>query len=843
MNGFHRCTSLVVSVFLVSSLLAGLTFSQEDEDVLELEAFIVEESMLENSGSLLPTDSGVSGVFFNDMNVLDIPRSVTVITPGAMTQFQIKDLDDLSRVGSGTQTINFYGVPGVPVLRGVEAGVTFNGILRAHNRNEMPISFGSLESINLVKGPAPANMTPAQIGGIVDFIPKSPYFDRFRGSIKLEVGSYDHYNAQVDVGGPFLAWGKPTAYRISLTAQEAESYYDNVGNDFVSLYGSFKSKLSQNVRIYGGFEFFDFSSNENAGWNRPTQNLIDNGAYVIGEPINIVDAGYGGNANRALIGANTALIVPRSIVDAALSQGKITQAMVDAMNDSSEIAAAYTGELAPLAGNPNIDGYQYTQDYFDAGGIVFTQKIDGSTVLSDPSDYADSTDFLGFFDVSIDTDSGIRHTWKNYIEHLQTEKRSSYGYAIETEQIVLESRWTVDWRISDSWRSEFGASLRYTDAMMLQDYFAEPFSRRDISQSSIDPNTVVPAGPQRGPDGKNFWSPDGGANVTSELLQSATFAVLDWTPHEMFSTYFSGRAEYADFDVALPGEVDQAGPSLPGTLAAGSGEKSHIGWSVSPVFSPFRQVRIYGAYQETTALDPTQGGPIFGEDNFAKARLTEGGIKVGLMDGRVYFTAAYFEWEQNRYNDRDRRSEPLEGEGVELELTWQINERLTLIASFDQIEVRRNAPLGFRTIPMDEQAWALYGGELNSIYGGYSFATGGPGSFSAPANNPEMEYPGFPERTFKLFAIYDIGAGFGVSGGPVWQDAFWLNFDRTIQLPEALIWNFNTYYRSKRFEMMLSVENAFDEEYFSGAEPLFGANAVVTQAPTAACRLSLTYLF
>ena len=48
-----------------------------------------------------------------------------------------------------------------------------------------------------------AGRQPTQGGGYVNFLPKSPYYDKFRGSVRTTIGSYDYFNTQVDIGGPF----------------------------------------------------------------------------------------------------------------------------------------------------------------------------------------------------------------------------------------------------------------------------------------------------------------------------------------------------------------------------------------------------------------------------------------------------------------------------------------------------------------------------------------------------------------------------------------------------------------------------------------------------------------
>jgi iron complex outermembrane recepter protein len=140
--------------------------------ITELEKFIVTESAAAAAGGLMPTSRASDSVFGSAKSVLDIPRSVTVLTPELMQKLGVRNFDDVARVIPGGERPNFYGVPGTPFIRGDFAGTFFNGMQRAFQRNEMPTSFGSLEGMDIVRGPAPGNYGPTQGGGLHQLSPK-----------------------------------------------------------------------------------------------------------------------------------------------------------------------------------------------------------------------------------------------------------------------------------------------------------------------------------------------------------------------------------------------------------------------------------------------------------------------------------------------------------------------------------------------------------------------------------------------------------------------------------------------------------------------------------------------
>jgi len=463
-----------------------------------------------------------------------------------------------------------------------------------------------------------------------------------------------------------------------------------------------------------------------------------------------------------------------------------------------------------------------------------------------------------FFDLDYTLESEAKIVNKVFIEAMETDKLSSYGYSFRSEQFIFDDRLSFinKAEINDviSINYEAGVQLRYSEATQLQDFFTEPFARRDITSANINPNTVILSGAQTDPliDGRNYWagggfaSGPGGAGVESELVQAATFlsAAVDFG--EVFTVIGSARFEQADFEAVVPD-----GPPVDGPTTSNDGNLDYFNWSINPVIKLSPEASIYGVYQEATTYNPTQGGAILGESNFGEGELMEVGVKTALIEGKLYAGLAYYEWEQSSFNDREAVSNQFEAEGVELELTWQVTDSITVITSYGDREIVRVNPLGFRTMPWgladptgannDEIGVALEAAGLlnqfSSAFGGFTPEGGSPGG------RTELEVPGAPQTTFKGFVAVDLPSGFSVSGGFVWQDEYWHNYDQTILIDAATIWNLNVGYETGNWSALLSIENLFDEEYFLGAEPEFGANTLITKAPGTEARLTLTYTF
>ena len=768
-----------ISLSTLLALTVSLTNLQgQDSGIPELESFIADESASALLNTVMPTEREISGLFSDAKSILEIPRSVTLLSPEILDQLNIKGLRDLEKVGAGTQAFNYYGVPGSPTIRGARGGTYLNGMLRAYNRNEMPLSFGSLEAIEIVKGPAPADFSPTLIGGFVNLIPKTPFFDEEKGSIELQFDNWGRKTSTADLGAPFLISGEiPAAYRLSITSQDGESYYDDLSNDYTSVYGSIKFRPKKGVSVFMGGEYFDYKSNENPGWNRPTQQLVDTGAYVIGEPQDITSGIWRGTAARREISADPRLAIERSVAE----------------------------ELVPKFGNledmefitdsDGVEKYVYTSDYFANGGSAVTRQLEGNVVLTDPSDFADSTDTVLFADIVLDSNPERTVTIKGIAEFLETEKNSSYGYAFASEQTLFGAKMYVTERgLIPNTSFSYGIGTRFHDATQLQDYWDEPFSRRDITEDEISANTILLSGAQFPIGGNNQWGLFGvGGNSESELMQLSTFIngqskLMD----DKLSLLGSVRFEYADFDIKVPSEVDGLSAETRANYASnGSDSTDYLNWNLGFNYEVAEGIYLYGNYQEGTSMDPSQGGALVGEANFAENEMSEAGIKSSFIDGSLFTSVAFYNWEQSAFNGRAGSSEPLEGEGFEFEATWIVSDSLKFIGSFTSQEVKRKTPLGFRTIPFSEQDWAMYGGELNDPFGnaGFDGRDRYDRNFGTPPANPNLVFPGPPEEIIKLFGIYDFQNGFEMSGGVRSQEEFFLDFDRQIVLPDALIWS------------------------------------------------------
>lgn len=836
-----------------------------ETQVHDLDAFIVEQSAMLQPESLSPLSARVTTLFGENLDVMGSPRAVSIITPEIQALLGIEDYDTLPRFGAGTQRKNYFGLAGSAFLRGARAGTYFNGMLRAYQRNQMPMSFGSLEGLQMIKGPAPANLSPTLVGGFVVQQPKQPFYDRARSEIQLQVGSENHRRLQWDAGAPFLLGEKPAAFRVSTTFNRADRYYDRIQHDFESFYGAMKVRLSNQLEIFFGGEYYNFRSSEIPGYNRPTQDLIDNRNYIIGEAPDIRSSQWGGNTVRSLLEYPYTIVVDPGLqalaIPGDIARERIPENLRGEMiylgdeagrsqvyrlrpadqipgfvygNDPDRLNTLMSNAQAALDQiDPGLqDAYLYTPDYFAAGGNVLTDTISRRNILADERDRVDSEDFILFADLDGRIDSERSWRLRFFSEGLKTEKSSTYGFAMNTRQFLANT--SLEWhqRLPDHSTSfTAGIDLRGSYAKMLQDFDAEPFSRRDLTKP-ITGNSVVLTGPQRGPDGLNYWSTFGTASQVSQLYQTAVFLSARSELRSNFELFYGLRAEQARYRGKLPSELDRA-------IAEQREERRQSGkeflyqFSLNPIWKLHAQFHIYGALQYGKAVSPGDGGTIAGPSTFTDVELYEVGFKTRSEDEQFFLSLALYHWDQANFSSRDASARPIYARGLEIESSYSPREWLSFLFAFTaQRVILKTDTLGFGAVFLTEEEWALRGGILN-----------GADNRDISARNPERVMAGLPELSSHLYTVIDLPAGWSFGGGPLWCDAHWNDMGRNLRIPSSIVWNAHLGWENNRFSLRLRVDNLFDTETMVALEPIFAANTLILPGEGRSWRLSANYRF
>ena len=545
------------------ALLFGVSLSYaQKEPVEELEAFEVEEKVIDPVRLLpqMPVDS----VFGFAENLFDIPRSVSSVSAEMLQLYGITDINGLIAFVPGTFTTSFFGVAGQLEIRGAPGETYFRGIKRIENPGNYQTPIGASDRVDVVRGPATPLYGAGKIGGYVNFIPKSAraatgkYLEKPRGQFSFTFGSYDKRYASAEVGGPMSLGDKDGGYFIYLLVEDSGSYYNNVFTEQIIVQSTFTLDLNEKWRMEIGEQYQKFNSTENAGWNRVTQELVDNGTYTAGTPlINPDDPANGGDEDGLVDKTEARNVYPSfcPVICLPLSYFFVRNAAVFGLDDNGipfPFEFGSFGNTPPSGiGGPN-EALALDPD------TVFQTTIEGSQVLVDEIDWLHSDSYAFFLDMINDSNPNFTITNKLFAEWLIRSKRASYGFSQINNVFLFENRLILegntglregiflDWQITQS--------VRWYDADDGDDFRVETFDRRDLSFNGGTGRPVDRRGHALDDSSKNPWD----NRYQSEMLEIAGSIMANITIKERFQILLGGR--FSDYD------IDSF--ERPGTLAA-----------------------------------------------------------------------------------------------------------------------------------------------------------------------------------------------------------------------------------------------------------------------------------
>src|SRR5271155_2662112 len=138
---------------------------------------------------ILPTEVTSTSAYGLDLGVMDTPRNNTLLSKAQLDALNIQNPGGFSYLTSSSYSDASFGQPNVPRIRGQYADMFFNGMRDSFTLNGYgaPISFNSVDSVDIVKGPASVQAGPgAGVGGSIDLTTKMPSFTKSTLAFNVE---------------------------------------------------------------------------------------------------------------------------------------------------------------------------------------------------------------------------------------------------------------------------------------------------------------------------------------------------------------------------------------------------------------------------------------------------------------------------------------------------------------------------------------------------------------------------------------------------------------------------------------------------------------------------------
>jgi iron complex outermembrane receptor protein len=763
--------------------------------VAPLMAEDMEEVVVVGDLGSLPGEN-VKSIFGFNKSLLETPRSASTVSSEQMARFNMSDIDELVVLAPGTFTQSFFGVAGGLDVRGTPGETYFRGVRRLDNPGNYPTPIGASDRVDIVRGPASPIYGPSKIGGYLNFNPKSArvedngqFAEETVGAMSYTTGNWDKSVVTAEVGGPASLGSQEVGYYFYGEIENSGSYYENTKTDQTLLQGSFDMDLTDSTQIQFGGMYHKYEGNQIAGWNRLTQELVDNGTYVTGSPLPLDSDGDGSISHQDYLGAGLAPF--------------LFGAPNTAISSVAELEAAVGQSLTGLAlQNPG------------------TAILQGSQVAVAADDLLENEVVTLYFDIIHTTDSDWEFTNQMFYEAYENLNENAYGFAQFHDSYVFEDKLVIakEFQMDTLTAAiQISPSIRYTDFKHGDDFINEFFDRRDLTgpSTALDRRLLATRI-------NDDYSDYNVGNYTDLGL-----AVMgDFTWESGLSILLGARYDIIDMESMTPVDLQLFGG--PVDISA-SDDFEGLSWTASLSYEFGPGIIPYITASEQATVIAGQGADISPDSitsggAFDISDLVEFGIKGSLIDDTLYFAISAYTQERTDFSAQSIvTNQSTKTEGAEVEVRWVATENLVLTFGYSDIEVvnlqtvndgGRFSFLGAGDVP-GVPASALYGGVLF----GQVFSTTGIRA-------------GMPKNIYSATGTYDFQNGFAVSGSVVDVDAVFSGVSNTVKLPAYTLFNLGVVYQTENWTFNLSGKNLTDERYFRANFPnLFGGTIVLPELP------------
>jgi outer membrane receptor protein involved in Fe transport len=661
---------------------------------------------------VLPTTVTSTSAYGLDLGVMDTPRNNTLLSKAQLDALNVQNPGGFSYLTSSSYSDASFGEPNIPRIRGQYADMFFNGMRDSFTLNGYgaPISFNSVDSIDIVKGPASVQGgAGAGVGGAIDITTKMPSFAKSTEQFNLEFDSQQKRRASFDIDSPLTS---NVAARVSFTTDDSGSYYYDMYFHQQSLFAAVLTEVTPrySILVTGGVE--DTRYRENDGINRVNQGLIDNGTYLTGNPEYV--SGFGSPVDLT----GTTVLNGRIIIDEPPGTG------AHSLHAKAQIIQTFTAsDNFSIVNNTfydYMDRYNQTEDYY-------ADTAKGSYTLENKTDFKIKFP-LSF--VNNDIDAGFTYRYAHVLD--------IQNFVNEPVSIFDLSQSPNTWIFPASQQAAAGAFL-YNAAF-------------GHSQWGLP-------GRFQGPPGPDGYSVAGFLNgtVDSNLQDAAVFLEhrLQFSPQ--WSVLYGLRGDVVQLNYSDPlGGPDYGAPPGLSTLpqSASTAWYGLYNGNISVVYSPSSHVSTYLTYNKAQYVLPTANDgavAVWGEDPSWQLRqntlLEELGVKLDLLDKSLFLSSAIFKQERTITTGVGGLAHTLAHiKGAEIELNYQPDPHFFATASYSYLHTTLDSPATFYNFPA----------VLGTNYDG-----AGTSATNPFLPNQKFLDPGVPQHLFNLLGNYKHSSGLG----------------------------------------------------------------------------------
>jgi hypothetical protein len=787
----------------------------------------------------------IKGVYGTATTVTDTPRSVAQINSEELEKDPIFSSDDLVKYAPGLTKGGGQNAGIAPTFR-AQASEVFQDGQRGYSVRH-PANLNAYEGADIVAGPSSVIFGSATgSGGYINYLTKKPNFAKQETRISGVIGSWipdeksrDGTRFTLDTTGPI---SEDLAYRVSVTRQRWEDYYFNVENNFDAYYGALAWTPTDNLRVDWNLSYDDyFDWNITHGWNRASQELVDDSKYWAGRATPIIRNG-------------TTLWSP--VFASGAADSAVTGWVKRAKNPQTGDYDVVANSLQALS--PNTLAAQGS-----VVGFVYDKSLAGNELVKLSPQIAQRAEDEN---TSKRTHSQLRAEWtvspdisivnSTFVERSKDTTDAAALFQVQAEDNIIDNRTEFRWKTE---YDLFGLTLSHdTNSGII--YRKEEntslaannsFYYNNAFDLSLDPSNKTPQSlfgitkTLNSFGGNAAWiGSNGGKNVLSDYYGYLTFAPMvpvnnnkklyaetyasytqdsEWTTKTIFTQHnflFNERvglnlgASRSFVDAEIENPLADQDPQ--NRLRKHGDDYKLFAAQASPYFKITDDSTIYFTIDRSLAINTGgfSSGLSWGTTNTfypnganelnplsfnSLSELYEIGYKVNLNKD-VFFSVAAYRQERDLSPDQYNNITRLYVKGLESALRYQPNEYFKAGLNYSHVDAyyEFTSQAGFATrgfVPNNGTAFSE-NNVLNALPSG------------------RFDAVQIPKDTFSGYADYRFNSGFGVQLATWITSPWYLNIAKTVRIPTEFNIDTTFYYRQQNWSAAVQVLNITNELNF-----------------------------
>ncbi|MEP9401293.1 TonB-dependent siderophore receptor [Sphingomonas silueang] len=745
----------------------------------------------------------VGSVFGFDKTLVETPRSASTISDEQIERFGITDIYDLVAQSPGTFTNSFFGVGGALDIRGTPGETYFRGVRRLDNAGNYPTPIAAADRIDIVRGPASPIYGPSKTGGYMNFVPKSArvaggaLMTSPQGEVSYTGGSWSRNNLRAEVRGPVRLLGADLGYSLYAEIEDSGSYYRNMSTKQTILQGAFDHQLTDAVRIEFGGQYQDFKGQQNGGWNRLTQALVDDGTYITGTAKPLDTDG-----------------------DGQISQGEVKAVIPGGLSIFGNFTCP-NSSFSPFAAG--FTDACFTQTYPQLNLVnTGTTKLSRRNVLTGTEDKLTNRQTTLYYDVTFDGPGDLTLKNQLFFDHTQNINNNDYGFSQRVKSYVIEDKIVVAKSIDTGigkFSGQFSPSVRYVNFNYGDDFDFEYFHRVDLTQG------YTPASNRLLANECNCGYTD---RVFGHTTDYGVAALVDLDFDFGLDLLLGGRYDKVDATSRYDPTVMDRVP------VRNSAKGSDDGWSWTASASyklPFGLIPYATASQQTTIV-VGQGAEVLPEavasGFMSTSRLYEGGVKGSWLNDTLYAAVSAYKQNRTDFNIQSITvNQAVETKGVEAEARWAVDRHLLVTAAYTHTEVVNLTGLEQGTL------FSFFGIEDLVNVTNPTLHLGGQPIGLVPINSrSDARRAGIPANLYSATATYGFDNGLSFSGSVVKVDSVFSGQSQAVRLPAYTLVDLSSSFQTGPWLFRGVIKNATNARYFrANFTELFGSTIVLPERP------------